>query len=321
VNDNIIQDDRHLVFIVGVGRSGTTLLQCKLNAHPDVCFPPETHFFRFYVQNGRFEKIMRQKGATALLEHLNNDKYLKRLKCDIDGLFERTYVNNQLPSADRFYLRLLSEYSNRINKRIIGDKDPRNIEYLSDLHRYFPDATIIHMIRDPRDVIVSRLKADWSKGRILLSHVFTYKFQIQIGRQMGNKFFGDRYHEVIYEQLLSEPYEVLKQVCKILDISYSSKMLDFASSAKEIISNSEMQWKKETLGPLLKENWGKWKNHLTHRQILLIEQCCPEVFHGNLYSISNIRQKEGKSSLFFVKIVSAILSVLCGIYGRWRSLK
>jgi hypothetical protein len=292
-----------------------------LNAHPDVCFPPETHFFRFYVQNGRFENIMRQKGATALLKHLKNDKYLKRLKCDIDGLFAGTYVNNQSPSADRFYLRLLSEYSNRINKRIIGDKDPRNIEYLSDLHHYFPDATIIHMIRDPRDVIVSRLKADWSKGRIFLSHVFTYKFQIQIGRQMGNKLFEDRYHEVIYEKLLSEPSETLKQVCKILGISYSSKMLDFASSAREIISNSEMQWKKEALGPLLKENWGKWKNRLTHRQILLIEQCCPEVFHGNLYSISNIRRKEGKSSLFFVKIASVFLSVLCSVYRRWRSLK
>jgi hypothetical protein len=227
-------------------------------------------------------------------------------------------VDDQIPSADHFYLMLLSEYKNRHKKKIIGDKDPRNIEYVSALHRYFPQAYIIHMIRDPRDVIVSRMKAGWSKDRIFLHHVFAYKVQIQMGRQMGKRFFRGHYSEVIYEQLLNNPGETLRRICDFLNIFYSSKMLDFSGSARKIISHSELQWKKEALGPLLRDNWGKWRNRLTNRQILIIEQCCPEVFFGNPYSFSDIRQTVGHLDRIFAKMASAALSPLCTIYRRWR---
>jgi hypothetical protein len=313
----MIQDDKHLVFIIGVGRSGTTLLQSMLNAHPDVCFPPETHFFRLYVQNHKFEKLIRQDSAITLSEHLKSDTYLRRLKFDIDDLFQRFRVNEQVLSADRFYLMLLSKYAQRQKKKIVGDKDPRNIEFVSDLHRYFPNASIIHTIRDPRDVIVSRMKADWSKDRNFWHHVFAYKVQIQIGRQMGNILFKDRYLEVIYEQLLNDPAKILRKVSNFLHIPYSSKMLDFSASAKEIINHSELQWKKEALGPLLKNNQGKWRSGLTKSQILFIEQSCSEVFFENPYRFSDIHM-QARIKTTFAKIASALLSVLCVIYRKWR---
>lgn len=314
----MVLNSSQVVFIVGVGRSGTTLLQSMLNAHPDVCFPPETHFFRLYIQSGKFDKLLIKNGVNGLAAHLKCDKYLKRLELDIDKLFVPFRVNKQSPSAVEFYLLLLSEYAKRFKKKIIGDKDPRSIEFLSALHRYFPNASIIHMIRDPRDVIVSRMKADWSKNRNFMHHVFTYKVQIQIGREMGERLFKGRYFELLYEQLLKDPDETLRNVCNFLSIPYSSKMLDFFDSAKEIITRSEMQWKKEALGPLLRDNWGKWKNSLKSSQILLIEQCCPEVFCGNPYSLSDIRNIVGYFERILTKIVSILLSTLATIYRQWR---
>jgi hypothetical protein len=307
-----------LVFIVGVGRSGTTLLQSMLNAHPDVCFPPETHFFRLYIQNGKYKKLTRHTSAIGLAEYFKSDNYLKRLEIDFDYLFKRFRIYDRIPSGEQFYQMLLSEYANMRNKKVVGDKDPKNIEFVSDLHHFFPNASIIHIIRDPRDVILSRMKADWSKGRNILHHIFVYKFQIQIGRQVGNQLFKERYFEVIYEQLLDDPAEILRKISNFLRIPYSANMLDFSSSAREIVDDSELQWKKEAIGPLLKNNWGKWRNDLSKRQTLLIERSCQEVFFDNPYNVSDIRQTEGMFNRAFTKIVSTFLFIFCALYRKVR---
>jgi hypothetical protein len=215
---------------------------------------------------------------------------------------------------------LLYDYSNRQAKRIVGDKDPKIIEFIPALKNHFKNAFVIHIIRDPRDVIVSRMKADWSKKRNFLQHVFAYKVQMQMGQTNGKMYFQNRYIAVLYEKLLKEPEKTLKNVCDFLEIEYDHKMLEFSKSAKDIIDDSEMQWKKEALGPLLQNNTNKWRNRLTERQILVVENCCKEVFNEETYQ--KITKKKYKlPDRLIANITSITLSIMCVFYKRWRTKK
>jgi hypothetical protein len=63
-------DKEKFVFIVGVGRSGTSLLHSMLNAHTRVCFPPEINFIRRFLATPQLEETLRQQGVDAVVHLL-----------------------------------------------------------------------------------------------------------------------------------------------------------------------------------------------------------------------------------------------------------
>jgi len=125
--------NKKILFIIGVGRSGTSLLQSMFAAHPNVGFLPESAFLRRYVYRGNLHSAYGLGGKKAVIKILEQDEK-----------FARTGLNNLW----------------------IGDKDPRLVEFLPLVKTLFPDAHVIQVIRDPRDVLVSKKKAAWSKDKL-----------------------------------------------------------------------------------------------------------------------------------------------------------
>ncbi|HIP72806.1 MAG TPA: sulfotransferase, partial [Anaerolineae bacterium] len=207
------------IFIVGVGRSGTTLVQSMLNAHPQVCFPPEVHFLRRYVASGKADALYAGGGFAALLADLESDEMVQRLAVDIDRVLQGVVAEAQPFQSICLYTALLKAYAlaDRVH---IGDKDPRSIEFLPTIYHFFPDAYVIHVIRDPRDNIVSRMNAAWSGGRSFYRHLFVYNAQLRMGRRWGRELFAGRYVELVYEQLISRPEETLWHICRALAIDF-----------------------------------------------------------------------------------------------------
>ncbi len=271
-------DIDRLIVVCGVGRSGTSLLQSMLNAHPEICFPPETHFFREYVsgtwRNWRLSKV----GPVEFADVLSSNKYFSRLGLSVDKLMAPYVAGKRLFDVADVYRRMLFMYASRQKCPRVGDKDPRIIDYLGSLGALFPQALLIQVIRDPRDVLLSRMKAKWSSTRPWWLHIFIYRAQLFIGRRVGRRVFCDRYIEVRYEDLISRPEESLKELCHFIGISFDRSMLDFSESASRLISEDEIQWKKETLGPLLSNNTEKWRGELSPWRIRLTEAICSEAF-------------------------------------------
>ena len=292
------------IFIVGVGRSGTSLLQSMLNTHSKMSFIPETHFLRKYVFKSSV--VVDEKNIDSIIETLNNDDDFLRAKIPAIEIVEigMGYLD--------IYDALLDVYVKRKGKKIIGDKDPRNIDFLQQLNKFYPEGKVIHMIRDPRDVVLSRTKADWSKGRSFYLHAYLYITQLQRGRRLGKEKYGINYIEIFYEDLISDPVKVLNELCKFLKVNFEEKMLNFSKSAEELVDKEEMQWKKETLGPLLVKNKDKWKKELNEEQIGLIQCVCKPVFDMNMYSyyhdekISIISKTVHKTASIFFKILYPI---------------
>lgn len=297
---------KNVIFIVGVGRSGTSLLQSFLNAHPDIAFTPETQFVRKYLAKAGLKAKIEVNPKSFFIDLLNQDKEFARASTSPE-----TIVADGKVSVVDTYQTFLDTYTSVKNKNIAGDKDPRNLDLIKTLYQYFPQGKVIHIIRDPRDVVASRMKADWSSKTPFLLHPMMYNAQFHRGRRIGKQYYGDNYFEIKYETLISDPESPLKAICAFLGVNFEPGMLNFAESSKELVSESEMQWKKETLGPLLSKNSGKWRKTLTPNQIYYVQTLCSEVLQEFGYEKDKVSPSIiTRISASCMRIVSAIFSVL-----------
>ncbi len=264
-------------FIVGVGRSGTTLLMSMLNAHPEVTLPPETHFLRRFVIPGENLEL------GEVEKKLESDKYFSRLEYDPSKLLRPFRGEGFEFDWTLLYRRILLNYLEENGGSFVGDKDPKSVEYLPVIKSIFPDARILHMVRDPRDVVLSREKAGWSKERSWFTHPLAYRVQFRLGRKRGREFFEDNYLEVKYEELITQPESILKKVSNFLGVDYSRRMLQFSDSAEELVAEDEKSWKKNVTGPLKRDNYRKWEDGMNRKDIVRIESICPGVFEEGIY--------------------------------------
>lgn len=271
------------IFIIGVGRSGTTLLQSMLNSNSKIAFTPETHFIRKHIANVKEHCLFKYNKYQILKNIFIKDKYLNRI--NIDALIKNKL--KMLNNLSEFYDLFLSNYLVKKNKKYIGDKDPKNLEYLELINNLYPEARIIHIFRDPRDVVLSRLKVDWSKNRGVYSHAITYQIQYKKARQDGFNFFKDNYYEIQYENLITNPLDELSNLCSFLNIPFGKNMLEYYESSNEIINKDEANWKNECFKPLQTDNLNKWKNNLSQKELYLIEKICKSLFLDKKYSNSS----------------------------------
>lgn len=269
------------IFIVGVGRSGTSLLQSMFAANHEVSYLPETSFLRRLVAHGRLQLIYKNQGKRALVEVLEGDEYFCRTGLDAADIIAKALARGGFLDA-AVYLEVLASYHDEY-KTWVGDKDPRSVEYLSLLKTVCPDAHVIHIFRDPRDVLASKKRTAWSRDGHVWKHIFANRVQFKIGHALGPKLFGKRYHEVCYEELLASAEAVLSALCKDIGIVFDEHMLAFGDAARKLVSEKELSWKKETFGPLLTENKGKWKTDLPPREVKLTELCCREAMSRGGY--------------------------------------
>ena len=269
-----------LFFIVGVGRSGTSLLQSILTSHSQIAIPPETGFVRKNIfsweknKSLNFDKYTEINPKLARVEELFDDRQTKEYKTDV-----------------YFYTAFLKKYVANNNKSLTGDKDPRLIEFIDAASAIFPEARFIHLIRDPRDVLLSKKKAAWSKGKPSWYHTFANYVQLKMGEWQGKQLDNGRYLVMTYEDILGSPEATISKVCNFLNVNFESTMLSFQDKAKELVSEEEKQWKKETMGPLLKNNTGKWKGKLTVKEVALTEKLCEQAFHIGGYESSGAAHK------------------------------
>lgn len=296
--------DQQVVYIIGVGRSGTSLLMTLLNGHSQIAFTPETHFLRFYLANQEIKSRIENRGPQAFFETLQEDDYFMRLAIDPEVLLE-PYLNEEKPfSLNQVYKDILDIYLKRKRKAWIGDKDPRYIDYLEAVHELYPKAKIIQIYRDPRDVVLSKTKAAWSAHRPFWMNAMISQIQIKRGRKKAKTLFGENYYEFPYESLLTEPTQALGKLLNFIGLDFEESMFELSKSAEELVDPSEMQWKDNTFKALKGGNKEKWRTQLSPFQVRCIEIICKEWFQNLDYQYAE--QKVGWPQELFIRTVFGI---------------
>ena len=202
-------------FIVGCPRSGTTLLQILLDAHPHIAIPPES----FVVQ--RFAPLLPLYGNLA--DPVRQLRFLSDLLADerirdweLTGVTPNDILRRaERPTASALIAALFSLYAERHGKRRWGDKTPHHALCLPDLLALFPEARIIHLVRDGRDVAESTCRIPIGPSS-LLGAARRWKHFVRTVRAAIPHIPPRQFLEVRFETMVQNPDAVRRDLLHFL---------------------------------------------------------------------------------------------------------
>lgn len=231
------------VFIVGCPRSGTTLLQAMLAAHPAVRSFPESHFFAVAVADGG---IRRRLGLATRQAVPALRRYAEELGASLPYLRETPKLLT-MARAVRCFVDLLDRCAAREHKSVWVEKTPRHLAHTGIMERHVPALRIVHLIRNPVETVASlvevtrRFPEVWGGARTV--EACTARWLKDVGVSLA--LLGRTGHTVLrYEQLVADPRGRLHNLCPELGLSFADCMVDgFGSSAGAIVRSNEV-WKR-----------------------------------------------------------------------------
>jgi len=209
-------------FIVGLGRSGTTLLRLMLDAHPDLAMPPETHFIPTAVEACRESSNPRE----AFLKTLISSRVWEDQHIDVKLLRQRIELIEpfNLGNALRAFYRL---YAEKFNKPRWGDKSAY-LPIMGLIQELLPEARFVHIIRDGRDVTLSIKNLWWGPDSVEEAARW-WVSRIENARNQVKDLSW--YLEIRYEDLVQDTESVLKKICNFIALPWDASMLDYYRGA------------------------------------------------------------------------------------------
>lgn len=268
------------VFVVGCPRSGTTLLQLVLNSHPDVAIAPETHFMRlFWSRRSEYGPLDVDARFSSLLDDIVARPVFAEMAVP-EEVFRSQAWEGERTYGELFGL-LLRLFGERASASVVGEKTPTHLLHMSTLASFFPKASFIHMVRDPRAVVASWRNVPWSTGT-LQGDAEVWRHYAWIGHREAKKGRLPLL-EVRYEDLVADPAPVLERVCRFLDVSFDARMLAHATGRHEYLNVSREPWKSGSVRPIDPTLAARWEKDLTPEDVRTIEAVAGSVMQSYRY--------------------------------------
>lgn len=252
------------VFIVGKGRSGTTLVRAMLTSHPRMAIPPETHFIVPLAEDRLV--IDGEMDVDALLNRLASSPGFRRMDLDaneVGQLLMRSEVRDY-PQAIRTIFAL---YARKASKDRYGDKSPGQVLHIERLAAMFPESVFMHVVRDGRNVLLSNLETSFGPTDVVQGAV-VWKRLVRDGRRAGQTIGESRYCEVRYEDLVSNPEGEIRRLSAFCHLEYDPSMLRYFEKAGDLgvnESNHRNLSRPPTAG--LRD----WRRQMPARQVAIFE--------------------------------------------------
>jgi len=277
---------REKFFILGHARSGTTLLMRLARLHPEVHCNYQAHFF---TRQPLLKSLVNTPEAEEWLTRKSNRWNQGRdlsplvLRAAADFILERDAVKE--------------------GKQIVGDKSPSSTihgQAVRDMHSIYPDAKLVYIVRDGRDVLISerfrnfveeskflsaddkRIIKDLRKDQTPFTNgtrsIFTEAFirrvaagwvkNLQETDDEGRKLYGENYFSMRYEDLLAKPFFELTKLWRFLAVTDITGSLVEAVKS-EMGSNPDEEWQAQRNGGIAsflpKGQAGNWQRLFTAR--------------------------------------------------------
>jgi LPS sulfotransferase NodH len=263
------------IFVVGCPRSGTTMLQLMLHAHPRIALPPENRFvLPAYQRRHEFGDLREPEQRRELARWMIQTPQFGDL-----GLDDRQVIDAvvgappTLGSAIGTVFRL---YAQRFGKPRWGDKRPAYLRSLPALLRMFPDAQIINIMRDGRDCVASLKEAPWSSSDIV-DHINAWSRAADASLRAARRYAPDTYFMIRYEDLTADPETHLRRLCSFLQEEYDPAMAHPHEMARVAVPEYKT-WHTRTHQSVTTERVRSWQQRLTTGEI----ERCEAVFGTRL---------------------------------------
>ena len=250
------------VFVVGLSRSGTTLVRHILNSHSQLAIAPESHYLGHQFPGAGVRAVLRRnfpdvtsdQAASTLVEFLYNGglegatrwrtpsrlwQWVQR-RVPVDDLRERFLVSDRSERA--LFSVILAAYAEFKGKPIAGEKTPAHLYHVDTLLAWFPGGRVVQMVRDPRAIFMSELRRRRrSPGAIpyrilafvpaaldlllLVQTTTAWRRAVRLAHRNEGRY-PDRFRVLRFEDLLADPEHEVRGLARFLGVDYEDSMLD-----------------------------------------------------------------------------------------------
>ncbi len=257
------------IIVVGCARSGTTLVQVMIQSHPRLAMPPENRFLMpVYRRRLEFGDLREPANREAVAQFITGRKTkFGDLGIDPDAVRQR--FNEVEPTIGSLIGSVLALYAERYGKARWGDKRPNYVQHLEVLLRLFPDAQILHVIRDGRDCVASLKHMPWWTFGYPAS-VYKWVQALKTAEWARATLRPDQYFEVRYEDLVARPRAELERLCAYLGEDLDEAMLAHHRSVDEEVPDYK-GWHERVRQPVSQAAVQRWQRDLTSDEVRLFE--------------------------------------------------
>jgi hypothetical protein len=194
------------IFLVGCHRSGTTLLRLVLDSHSRISCGPETRFLP------DLQRLVHRDWERLSRFGFPREDWLRRIRDFFGGVH--------------------ADYAAGRGKARWADKTPLYTMALPFVLEVFPDAQVVHLIRDGRDVVVShRLRFGY---RAAVRCTVKWGRYVRTARAFGDTMPAGRYHEVRYEEAVAEPEKTMRALLEFLGEEWEPGVLEYVARPHDV---------------------------------------------------------------------------------------
>ena len=217
------------IFVVGCGRSGTTLLRLMLETHSEVAIPGESHFAYWIARRrvrGNWPSQLSEPGAReTLIAYLEGLHFHHEWRVPFD-LIAAAVRDPAVTTHGEAFQAVFDCYRAVHGKKCWGDKTPMHVQYMLMLDKLIPGCRFVHIIRDARPVAQSLMTRKWGPRHI--SHAGHYWNWLVLSGMLGGAVLGpDRYYQMTFESLVTEQESRLRDLTGWLGIGFEPGMLNY----------------------------------------------------------------------------------------------
>jgi hypothetical protein len=221
------------VFICGAERSGTSLMYALLASHPQLSMIRRANMWRWFY--GKFGDLGDPENLDAAIDALERYKRLAPLEADWERV--RREFDEGPPTYGRLFDLPHRHRAERIGRARWGDKSLHSEYFAREIFTEFPDARVIHMVRDPRDRYASIANRYEHSSKGIASATGRWLASVRAGETNMSRY-PDRYSVVRFEDLLEDPLVVTSQTCAFIGEAFDPEMMKMSGAPEHSHGNS-----------------------------------------------------------------------------------
>ena len=263
------------LFIIGTERSGSNLLRVILNSHPNIVIPHPPHIRRYFGPlEARYGDLSRHRNLRRLV-----DDVLRLVKAHIhpwswipkaDDILQRSlmYPGRSGPELFSVYVAIHESLRERVRKQRWGCKSTFMIANVPRILQEWPNARLLWLFRDPRDVAAS--------SRISIFSAFHPYYTAQLWTEQQQQGLtleeaGVSLLRIRYEELAADPEGQIRRICEYLGEEFHPHMLEFFKGKEARASSSLAESWKNTSQPVNADGLERWRRDLSREEVLAVE--------------------------------------------------
>lgn len=306
-----------IFFILGRGRSGSTLLRTMLDAHPEIAIPQESRFVQYLSY--KYEK--RKLWPSGVLESF----YQELLQCyesqevDCELLHHRIFsLKAPITFAmlcKQVYLSIKSPFA-KDNIRLIGDKNPRYAFMIPALHRIFPEARFVHLVRDYRDSTLSFFQVKGMDFEKKNAAFLALKWRVYNNQVLKyQRKHPDVFYTLNYEDLVKDPEPTLRGLCTFLGLSFDPLMLAYDATVRKQFGETGHAYQNIHQGltrPVNTEKSGRWRTEMQTADVKVSDMIAGKVAADCGYE----RRYKGRYPMLFMRHLPYIVYAWLVVWSK-----